>query len=140
MMGQLPVLVTRKAVNKSRQRLAIKRTNQHAARFLRGHQLRQRHHVEIRNTPDFLLQLFDIAHLRDLIDITYADVGNHFTSIGNAMYDACRPARNTFCVAALKSDSCARKMLGTKVCGLRSMTGNHVLCTWTMMRWPFLKV
>src|SRR3989442_10817620 len=31
-------------------------------------------------------------------------------------------------------------MLGTKVWGFRSYSGNHVLCTCTMMRCPFLKV
>src|SRR5881392_2047171 len=31
-------------------------------------------------------------------------------------------------------------MLGTKVCGFRSYSGNQVLCTWTMMRWPFWNV
>ena len=30
----------------------------------------------------------------------------------------------------------ASKMFGTKVCGLRSYSGNQVLCTCTMMRWP----
>jgi hypothetical protein len=27
-------------------------------------------------------------------------------------------------------------MSGTNVCGFRSCTGNHVLCTCTMMPWP----
>ena len=33
-------------------------------------------------------------------------------------------------------ESFASKMLGANVCGLRSMSGNQVLCTWTMIRWP----
>jgi len=31
-------------------------------------------------------------------------------------------------------------MLGTQVCGFRSMTGNQVLWTCTMILWPFRKV
>ena len=31
-------------------------------------------------------------------------------------------------------------MFGTNRCGLRSITGNHVLCTCTMMRCPLRKV
>jgi hypothetical protein len=44
------------------------------------------------------------------------------------------------CVALWKSDACARKMFGTKRCGFRSITGNQVLCTCTMSRWPLPKV
>jgi hypothetical protein len=47
---------------------------------------------------------------------------------GTAMYDACWPERNTRWVARWKSDSCARKMFGTKRWGLRSITGNQELC------------
>src|SRR6188508_1570954 len=107
MMGELPALVTRKPINKTDERRAVKRAYQHATRFLRRHELRQRHDVEIRNAPDFLLQLLNRAHFRDLIDRAYADVGNlghgshYLTSIGSAMYDACWPARNTFCTAGL---------------------------------------
>ena len=35
--------------------------------------------------------------------------------------------RYTFCVAALKSDSAASKILGINFCGLRSMIGNQLL-------------
>ena len=44
----------------------------------------------------------------------------------------------TFTVAGMKSESFAAKMFGTNFCGLRSMSGNQVLCTCTMMRCPFL--
>src|ERR1051325_5969365 len=139
MMGQLPALETRKAIDKSHEGRAVERADQHAARFLRRDEMRQRYDIEIRNAPDFLLQILNRVHLRELINLAYADVrdfrrNHYFTSIGSAMYDACRPERNTFCVAGLKSDSFARKMLGTNVCGLRSMTGNQVLWTWTMIR------
>src|SRR5690349_16181676 len=40
----------------------------------------------------------------------------------------------TRCVAVMKSSSFASKMLSTYFCGLRSTSGNHVLCTCTMMR------
>src|SRR5215213_11309290 len=76
MMCELAALKTGKAVNKSHERVTIKRTNQHATRFLRGHEMRQRHYIEIRNTPNFLLQLFNSTHLRGLIDLAYADVEN----------------------------------------------------------------
>ena len=41
---------------------------------------------------------------------------------------------------ARKSPALASKMFGTNVCGLRSMSGNQVLCTCTMIRWPFRNV
>src|SRR5690348_9485195 len=53
--------------------------------------------------------------------------------------DAWPGVRHTLCVCALKSFSVARKMFGTQVCGLRSMIGNHVLCTCTMIRCPLRK-
>ena len=37
----------------------------------------------------------------------------------------------------LNSESGASKMFGTNVCGLRSISGNQVLCTCTMIRCPF---
>src|ERR1051326_8263069 len=92
MMRQLPTFKTRKPVNEPNQPVVIKRANQHAARFLRGYEMRQRHHVKIRNTPDFLLQLLNRTH-RCEVDLANADMGNlrrgshHFTSTGNAMYD-----------------------------------------------------
>ena len=43
-------------------------------------------------------------------------------------------------VCTVKSSSSARKMFGTKVWGLRSTSGNQVLWTWTMIRWPAPKV
>ena len=67
MMGQLTALETRKPINKPHQRLTIKSANQHTTRFFRSHQMRERHDVEIRNTPDFLLQLFNSPHLRGLV-------------------------------------------------------------------------
>ena len=39
-------------------------------------------------------------------------------------------------VAFRKSSGRAQAICSTKVCGLRSQTGNHELCTCTMMRWP----
>src|SRR5262249_55972171 len=47
---------------------------------------------------------------------------------------------NTRIVAGLKSSGFASKIFGTNVCGLRSFSGNHELCTCTMMRCPFLNV
>src|ERR1043165_7998027 len=73
MMRQLPMFKTRKPVNEPNQPVAIKRANQHAARFLRGYEMRQRHHVKIRNTPDFLLQLLNRTHLCD-VDLANADI------------------------------------------------------------------
>jgi hypothetical protein len=51
--------------------------------------------------------------------------------------DACCGVRQTRCVCALKSSAFASKMFGTQVCGFRSMIGNQLLCTCTMIRWPF---
>src|SRR5215218_6469411 len=103
MMGQLPPLETREAVDKPYQRLTVKCANQNTTGFSCRHQVRERHHIKIRNTPDFPLQLFDSAHLREFINLTYLYVGDltrgshaHFTSTGSAMYDACWPERNTF--------------------------------------------
>jgi hypothetical protein len=53
--------------------------------------------------------------------------------------DGMEAERCTRCVAFTKSASVARKM-STNVCGLRSTSGNHVLCTCTMMRCPRRKV
>src|SRR5215212_8237502 len=98
MMGQLPALETWKAVDEPHQHLTIKCANQHTTGFSCRDELRKRHHVEIRNTPDFLLQLFDSAHSRDGVNLTYLYCGDfrrgshaHFTSTGSAIYDACRP-------------------------------------------------
>src|SRR5215217_204566 len=103
MMGQLPALETRKAIDKPDQHLTIKGADQHPTGFSCRGQVRKRYHIEIRNTPDLLLQLFDSAHSRDFVNLTYLYSGNfrpgshaHFTSTGSAMYDACWPERNTF--------------------------------------------
>src|SRR2546422_6784095 len=48
-----------------------------------------------------------------------------------------RPPRSTlfpYTTLFRSSDSFASKILGTNFCGLRSMTGNHVLWTCTMMQ------
>src|SRR6185369_13579498 len=58
---------------------------------------------------------------------------------GSEMNDACVGERKIFCVVTRKSEFFASKMFGTNVCGLRSMSGNHELCTCTMIRCPFLK-
>ncbi len=47
---------------------------------------------------------------------------------------ACSGERWIRCVARTKSSALASKIFGTKVCGLRSMKGNQVDCTWIMMR------
>src|SRR5215211_5325536 len=103
MMGQLPTLETRKAVDEPHQRVAVERAHQNAAGFFCSNQVRKGYHIEFRNTPDFLLQIFDGAHLRNFTDFTYLYSGDlrsrshaHFTSTRSAMYDACLPARNTF--------------------------------------------
>ena len=57
----------------------------------------------------------------------------------NVRCDGIAAERNTRCVAVTKSSSRAVKMF-TNVCGLRSTSGNHVLCTCTMMRCPRRKV
>jgi hypothetical protein len=55
------------------------------------------------------------------------------TSIRERYFGVCQ----TRWACALKSDAFASKMFGTHVWGLRSYSGNQVLCTCTMMRCPF---
>jgi spermidine synthase len=64
----------------------------------------------------------------------------HFSGVttGSTICDACLPERNTRWTAA-ESGPFARKIFGTNVCGLRSMSGNQVLWTCTMIRCPFRK-
>jgi hypothetical protein len=62
------------------------------------------------------------------------------TTTGTSRRDACDGERWIRCVAARKSDAFASKMEGVNVCGFRSIRGNHVLCTWTMIRWPLRNV
>src|SRR5215217_3028443 len=144
MMGRLTVFETGETINKTHQSLTVEGADQRAARFFRRDKLGKRHYFNIRNTPNFFLKIFNRMHLRDIVDLPDCHRRSlhrtHFVSIGKAMYDALRPDRKIFCVADRKSDSFAWKMLGTNVCGFRSITGNHVLCTWTMIRWPRLNV
>ena len=55
-------------------------------------------------------------------------------------FDGYFGVRYTRCTCARYASGPAVKMLGTNVCGLRSYSGNQLLCTCTMMRWPRLNV
>ena len=55
--------------------------------------------------------------------------GINRVTTGTITPEAWLAERETRTVAALKSLSFASKMFGTNVCGLRSITGNQVLCT-----------
>ena len=54
---------------------------------------------------------------------------------GSVIEDPREPPRYTRSVAFWYADACAFGM-STNVCGLRSTSGNHELCTCTITRWP----
>ena len=54
-MRDLAVFLRDETINETDQRLAIESAKQHAARGFRGDEMRERHHVEIRNAPNLFL-------------------------------------------------------------------------------------